>query len=57
MKGIVNGLALSALIWIPALLALTGCATVQSYANCDTAKRVIQAAELAAARYCPMEVR
>ncbi|WP_156448190.1 hypothetical protein [Sphingobium sp. CCH11-B1] len=37
------------------LLALAGCATVQSYANCDTAKRVIQAAQLAAARYCPME--
>lgn len=40
-----------------AVLALTGCATVQSYANCDTARRAIQIAQLAAARYCPMEPR
>lgn len=43
---------------IPLLaLALTGCATVQSYANCDTARAMLRAAEAAAAHYCPMEVR
>jgi uncharacterized protein YcfL len=40
-----------------ALLALTGCTTVQSIATCDNAHRVIAIAEAAAARYCPMEVR
>lgn len=39
------------------LLALTGCTTVQSIATCDNAKKVIRIAEMAAARYCPMEVR
>lgn len=39
------------------LLALTGCTTVQSIATCDNAKKVIRIAEMAAARYCPMEAR
>lgn len=40
-----------------ALLALTGCQTAMSYANCDTARAMIRAAEAAAARYCPMVAR
>jgi hypothetical protein len=59
MKGIVIGLPISVAIWgliAIAYIMLTGCATVQPYANCQTARAAAELATAAMARICPMEV-
>ncbi|WP_341896429.1 hypothetical protein [Sphingobium sp. YR657] len=39
---------------LPALLMLGMCATVQPYANCDTARMAARLATAAMARICPI---
>jgi hypothetical protein len=56
MRGLIIGLPLGVALWgllAIAYILLTGCATVQPYANCQTARAAAQLATAAMARICP----